>query len=241
MRDGRHVATVETAAVTIDEIISMMVGRTIYEEAPAACPSSADPTVVLEVRGLSRGRAVRDVSFQLRRGEILGVAGLVGAGRTELAGSSSVRTAGTPARSSSTASTVDIDSPATAVAYGISYLSEDRKRYGLALGLDVETNVALASYRRFLTRPGPGQHEAHAARSPSSASRSWASRRPASGRRRATCPAGPSRRWSSPSGSRPRRSILIFDEPTRGIDVGAKQEIYHLLNHARGRRASRSS
>ena len=84
MRDGHHVDTVPTSQVTIDAIISMMVGRTIYEQAPQV-PDGPDQDTVLEVRGLSRGRAVRDVSFALKRGEILGVAGLVGAGRTELA------------------------------------------------------------------------------------------------------------------------------------------------------------
>ena len=109
---------------------------------------------MLEVRGLSRGRAVRDVSFQLRRGEILGVAGLVGAGRTELG---RLIFGADPKDSGEIlvdGQVVDIGSPADAVSHGISYLSEDRKRYGLALGLDVETNVAMASYRRFLRALG---------------------------------------------------------------------------------------
>src|SRR5207247_3664217 len=80
MRDGQYVATVDTKDATIDQIIRMMVGRTIYEAAPEI-PEVVDPNVVLEVQGLSRGRTVRNVSFSLRRGEILGFAGLVGAGR----------------------------------------------------------------------------------------------------------------------------------------------------------------
>ena len=84
MRDGRFIDTVATAEAPIDQIISMMVGRTIFEAAPEI-PEKRDDEVVLEVRGLNRGRVVRDVSFQLRRGEILGFAGLVGAGRTEVA------------------------------------------------------------------------------------------------------------------------------------------------------------
>ena len=79
MRDGRYIDTVNTADVGIQEIISMMVGRTIFEEAPEL-PEVPSQEVVLEVRNLSRGRVIRDVSFQLRRGEILGVAGEPGAG-----------------------------------------------------------------------------------------------------------------------------------------------------------------
>ena len=84
MRDGRYVDTVPTAGVTIDKIISMMVGRTIYESAPEV-PENPSREVVLEVKGLRRGRAIQDVSFKLYKGEILGFAGLVGAGRTEVA------------------------------------------------------------------------------------------------------------------------------------------------------------
>src|SRR5438876_1077064 len=84
MRDGRYVATVITDQAPIDRIISLMVGRTIYEATPEV-PEHPSEDVVLEARHLNRGRLVRDVSFQLRRGEILGFAGLVGAGRTEVA------------------------------------------------------------------------------------------------------------------------------------------------------------
>jgi ribose transport system ATP-binding protein len=228
MRDGRHVNTVETAAVSIDEVISMMVGRTIYEEAPQI-PDQADQAVVLEVRGLSRGRAVRDVSFQLRRGEILGVAGLVGAGRTELGRlvfGADTKDAGQILVGGRV---VDIASPADAVAHGISYLSEDRKRYGLALGLDVETNVALAAYRRFLRvlgqidtrltrRVAERRVEELAIKTPSVRQKA---RNLSGGTQQKVVVA----KWLTAE-----TEILIFDEPTRGIDVGAKQEIYHLLN-----------
>jgi ribose transport system ATP-binding protein len=228
MRDGRHVATVETQAVTIDEIISMMVGRTIYEEAPHI-PEHAEQEVVLEVRGLTRGRAVRDVSFQLRRGEILGVAGLVGAGRTELArlifgadplDSGEIIVRGRPVR---------IGSPADAVQLGISYLSEDRKRHGLALGLDVETNVAMASLRRFVKSLG---------RIDTKLTREAATRRveeldiktPSVSQKTRNLSGGTQQKVVLGKWLTAETEILIFDEPTRGIDVGAKQEIYHLLN-----------
>jgi ribose transport system ATP-binding protein len=149
MRDGRYIDTVRTQDVSIDRIISLMVGRTIYEAAPEV-PDSSEQEVVLEVKNLSRGRALKDVSFKLKRGEILGFAGLVGAGRTEVA------------RAVFGADPIDsgeiyvngkravIRSPGDAVQHSIGYLSEDRKRYGLALGMDVETNVVLAAFEKFL-------------------------------------------------------------------------------------------
>jgi ribose transport system ATP-binding protein len=228
MRDGRHVASVETPSVSMDEIISMMVGRTIYEEAPQV-PDMPDQGVVLEVRGLTRGRAVRDVSFSLRRGEILGVAGLVGAGRTELArlifgadqkDSGEILVHGNP---------VEIGNPADAVKLGISYLSEDRKRHGLALGLDLETNVALASFRRFLTTLG--QVNTKLTRSVAEQRVEELEIKTPSVRQKARNLSGGTQqkvvvaKWLTAE-----TDILIFDEPTRGIDVGAKQEIYHLLN-----------
>jgi ribose transport system ATP-binding protein len=228
MRDGRHVATVVTKDVTIDEIISMMVGRTIYEEAPQI-PDDTAQEVVLEVRGLTRLPAVRDVSFQLRRGEILGIAGLVGAGRTELArlifGADQKDSGEILVRGTS----VDIGSPAQAVARGISYLSEDRKRYGLALGLDLEANNALASLRRFLTLLGQVDTRA---------TRAVAERRveeleiktPSVRQKTRNLSGGTQQKVVVAKWLTAETDILIFDEPTRGIDVGAKQEIYHLLN-----------
>src|SRR5207244_1541267 len=133
MRDGRYVDTVMTADTPIQRIISMMVGgRALYEATPEV-PTEQDRAVVLEVRHLNRGPLVRDVSFQLRRGEILGFAGLVGAGRTDVA-----RTifAADPLQSGEIlldGKKVSLHSPSDAVKHGIAYLSEDRKRYGLAL------------------------------------------------------------------------------------------------------------
>src|SRR5713101_4931810 len=149
MRDGRYVDTVRTDEAPIDRIISLMVGRTIFEATPEV-PEHPSPEVVLEVRGLNRGRTVKDVSFQLYRGEILGFAGLVGAGRTEVArlifdtdhlDSGDIFLDGKH---------VTIHSPRDAVAHGVGYLSEDRKRFGLALGLDVEINTLLASLDRYI-------------------------------------------------------------------------------------------
>jgi ribose transport system ATP-binding protein len=228
MRDGRIVDTVPTAAAGLDDVIRMMVGRTIYQAAPEA-PAQGSPDVLLEVKHLRRGTVIRDVSFHLRRGEILGFAGLMGAGRTEVMravfgadplDSGEIYVRGKLAR---------IESPADAVRCGIGYLSEDRKRYGLALGMDVEDNLVLAALHKFLGMLG------------------WvrrASTRSAAagliGRLSIKTP-GPQQLVRNLSGGTQQKvvvgkwlvadtEILIFDEPTRGIDVGAKSEIYRLLN-----------
>ena len=228
MRDGRFVNTLATADANIDQIISMMVGRTIFESAPEL-PEYPSTDVVLEVRNLNRGRFIRDVSFQLRRGEILGIAGLVGAGRTEVAravfgadqlDSGEIFVKGTKVR---------INSPTDAVEHGIGYLSEDRKRFGLALGLNLETNLVLAALRRFLGPLGwvrSGMTRAAADLQVKSLGIKTPSLKQAvrnlSGGTQQKVVVG---KWLTAE-----TEILIFDEPTRGIDVGAKSEIYRLLN-----------
>ncbi|HEV2011681.1 MAG TPA: sugar ABC transporter ATP-binding protein [Candidatus Limnocylindria bacterium] len=228
MRDGQYIATVETKDASLERIISMMVGRTIYEGAPEI-PETASPAVVLDVRGLNRGRLVRDVSFSVRRGEILGIAGLVGAGRTEVAravfgadhvDSGTIEVNGRPAH---------IKTPADAVRLGIGYLSEDRKRYGLALGMDVEANIVLATLGKFLralwrvdfrrTRSTAEQRvQRLGIKTPSLRQKV---RNLSGGNQQKVVIA----KWLTAD-----TDVLIFDEPTRGIDVGAKSEIYHLLN-----------
>ncbi|MEX1343919.1 MAG: sugar ABC transporter ATP-binding protein, partial [Candidatus Limnocylindrales bacterium] len=229
MRDGQHVDTVNTMDVSVDEIIAMMVGRTIYEEAPHIPEDAESQPYVLEVKGLSRGRAVQDVSFGLRRGEILGVAGLVGAGRTELARlifGADEKDAGEIIVNGEV---VEIGNPAQAVEMGIAYLSEDRKQHGLTLGLDLETNIALASFGKFLKSLG---------RVDTSKTKIAAEQRveeldiktPGIGQKARNLSGGNQQKVVIAKWLTAEMDVLIFDEPTRGIDVGAKQEIYHLLN-----------
>jgi ribose transport system ATP-binding protein len=228
MRDGRYVDTVPTAEVTIEKIISMMVGRTIYESAPEV-PADPSREVVLEAKGLRRGRAIQNVSFKLYKGEILGFAGLVGAGRTEVARAifgadpleaGELEVNGKP---------VQIRSPKDAVRHGIAYLSEDRKRYGLTLGLDIECNLVLSALEKFVgwlgwvktadTRANADRYVA-ALRIRTPGVKQLA-RNLSGGNQQKVVIA----KWLTAD-----TEILIFDEPTRGIDVGAKSEIYRLLN-----------
>lgn len=228
MRDGHYVATLATADAAIDEIIRLMVGRHLYEGAPEI-PDLPDREVVLEVRNLTRGRTLKDVSFSLRRGEILGFAGLVGAGRTEVAraifgadpiDSGEILVRGKPVR---------IRTPRDAVRHGIAYLSEDRKRYGLALGLDVETNIVLATLQRFVRRLG----WIHTAKTGATARRyveALRIRTPSVQQLAKNLSGGNQQKVVVGKWLTADTEILIFDEPTRGIDVGAKSEIYRLLN-----------
>ena len=228
MRDGRWVGTRPVAGTPLAEIISMMVGRELKLD-PRTPPDTSSQPVVLQVRGLTRGRAVRDASFELRRGEILGLAGLMGAGRTELAravfgadrpDAGEVRVHGRPVR---------IRSPQDAVAHGIGYLSEDRKQFGLATGLDVQTNVVLASMGRF-ARAGFWVDAPAVRACAEDYARRLAIKTPSVDQTVRLLSGGNQQKIVIAKWLLRDCDILFFDEPTRGIDVGAKSEIHRLLD-----------
>jgi ribose transport system ATP-binding protein len=228
MRDGRYINTVKTEEVAIDQIISMMVGRTIFETAPEI-PEKPSQEVVLEVKNLTRGNAVKNVSFQLMKGEILGFAGLMGAGRTEVGraifGADKIQ-AGEIFIDGKKA---HIKSPNDAVNHGIAYLSEDRKRYGLTLSLDVENNIVLATFRRFVGAIG----WVNSAKTRTTADyfvKTLSIKTPSLKQRVKNLSGGNQQKVIIGKWLTADTNILIFDEPTRGIDVGAKSEIYRLLN-----------
>jgi ribose transport system ATP-binding protein len=228
MRDGRYVDTVRTDEAPIDRIITMMVGRTIFEATPEL-PEAPSQEVVLEVRHLNRGRAIRDVSFQLHRGEILGIAGLVGAGRTEVARAIFGADRFDAGDVLLNGKRLDLRNPRDAVNHGIAYLSEDRKRYGLALGLDLEVNTVLASFGKFLGALGwvrPDRTRATAERQV----RSLSIKTPNLQQKVRNLSGGNQQKVVLGKWLTADSNVLIFDEPTRGIDVGAKSEIYRLLN-----------
>ena len=226
MRDGQYVDTVDTATTPMEKIVQMMVGRVIYEEPKTHSNVEPDAPVVLEAEHLVSDD-VKDVSFQLRKGEILGFAGLMGAGRTETAR----LLCGADPREKGTirinGREVKIHSPRDAVAAGIGYLSEDRKRYGLCLGLSVADNTVLASLDKFAAGSFVNDKKIN------EASRQYVEKV----RTKTPTVATPVRSLSGGNQQKVVLSkwllndcdILIFDEPTRGIDVGAKSEIYKLM------------
>jgi ribose transport system ATP-binding protein len=228
MRDGEYVGTVPTASTSVDTIISMMVGRSLTET-KTEVPDLSSHDVVLEVRNLRRSNSIRDVSFKLRKGEILGFAGLMGAGRTEVAraifgadpldgGEIVVR--GKP---------VTIRSPKDAVRLGIGYLSEDRKRFGLATGMDVAANIIMPCLNRFLS-----MNMFLKSRAIRDTARSYIARlrikTPSEAQEVRFLSGGNQQKIVIAKWLARDCEILFFDEPTRGIDVGAKNEIYKLLN-----------
>ncbi|WP_417670374.1 sugar ABC transporter ATP-binding protein [Roseibium sp.] len=227
MRDGAYVGTVAAADTPVSKIIAMMVGREVSNE-PVEIPDLSAAETVLDVRGLTRGREIRDVSFSVKKGEILGFAGLMGAGRTEVARAifgaddrdgGEILVHGKPC---------DIRQPADAVKAGIGYLSEDRKHFGLATGMDVRANIALASLDRFSGKAGILDEDAM--RSTAQEYIAKLGIRTPSDRQEVRLLSGGNQqkvviaKWLYRD-----CDILIFDEPTRGIDVGAKSEIYKLL------------
>ncbi|HET7838128.1 MAG TPA: sugar ABC transporter ATP-binding protein, partial [Rectinemataceae bacterium] len=228
MRDGAYIETLRTAETDIDHIIGLMVGRRLFETAKVDHGAHGNP-VVLSVRDLRQGKTIKGVSFEVRAGEILGFAGLMGAGRTEVAraifgadpiDSGEIRVGGKPAR---------IRSPSDAVRWGIGYLSEDRKRYGLATGMDLETNIVLATMRRFLGLFGilkESEMRATADRFVETLS----IKTPGIRQKIKFLSGGNQQKVVIAKWLVRDCQVLFFDEPTRGIDVGAKHEIYRLLN-----------
>ena len=228
MRDGGYVGTLITKDCTKDDIINMMVGRVIYEDPKTKSMVPPDAPVVLKVEHLNAGKMVQDVSFELHKGEILGFSGLMGAGRTETA---RALFGADPKESGDiyvNGKKVDIKSPKDAVALGIGYLSEDRKRYGIVVDKSVAENSTMAHLKNFVKGLFIDKKKEEAA------TQDYI-------KRLNTKTPGTDQLVINLSGGNQQKvvlakwlvkdcDILIFDEPTRGIDVGAKSEIYHLMN-----------
>ncbi len=228
MRDGQYVDTLKVSETNLDHVISLMVGRSIEVTTPQV-DLGADRPVMLEVKGLNRGKALRDISFNAKKGEILGFAGLMGAGRTEAAraifGADPIDSGEIWVNGAK----VSIRHPCDAVRHGIGYLSEDRKRFGIAIGMDVETNSAMASMQRFTGFAGFVKRkdirraaEDHVAK--------LSIKTPSLQQKLKFLSGGNQQKVVIAKWLIRNCDILFFDEPTRGIDIGAKQEIYSLLN-----------
>jgi len=229
MRDGRTIATVAMQDTNTAAIIQMMVGRTLEDNLRAAPPDTARNEVALEVRGLRRGSAIRDVSFRVRKGEILGFAGLMGAGRTEVARAvfgadpidgGEILVHGRPVR---------IRTPRDAVAHGLGYLSEDRKQFGLATAMDVQSNIAMTSLPRLL-KMGMFLDSAAIADTAAGYVRQLGIRTPSVDQPVKLLSGGNQQKVVIAKWLLRDCDILFFDEPTRGIDVGAKAEIHKLID-----------
>jgi len=216
------------ADITPEQIISQMIGREIFETRHTYEDTSQNEKV-LEVKNLRRGRVVKDVSFDLRKGEILGFAGLMGAGRTEtmrlIFGADPMENGEVFVNGKKIA----IKSTKDAVENGIGYLSEDRKLYGLALNMTVKENTVMASVAKFLKIFGILDEKKQRDVSTEYVKR-LKTKTPSIEQLVKNLSGGNQQKVVIGKWLVRDSDILIFDEPTRGIDVGAKSEIYKLLN-----------
>ncbi len=228
MRDGEYVGTRSTAEIDIDEVIHMMVGRVTYEAPKEKSAVASGAAVVLKVEGLSSNE-VENVSFELHQGEILGFAGLMGAGRTEVARLIFGADKKTGGEIYINGERVEIHSPYDAVRKGIGYLSEDRKRYGLALGMSVSNNSVLASLENYTS--GMLINENKIEDDTQKYIQMIAIKTPSSRQLIRNLSGGNQQKVIIAKWLLKNCDILIFDEPTRGIDVKAKSEIYRLMTN----------
>ena len=228
MRDGTYVGTLITKDCTKEDIINMMVGRVIYEDPKSCSTVPADAPVVLKVDHLNAGRMVQDVSFELRKGEILGFAGLMGAGRTETAraifGADPVESGDIYINGEK----VSIKNPSDAVKHGLGYLSEDRKRFGIVVQKTVAENSTMATLENFMK--GIFINKKAEKEAAGEYVDKLNIKTPSVEQLVVNLSGGNQQKVVLAKWLVRDCDILIFDEPTRGIDVGAKSEIYKLMN-----------
>ena len=225
MRDGETITTQETKSLDRAHLVEYMVGRSIDEEYPKTPAVGNDN--MFEVRGLSGGR-IRDISFSVRTGEVLGLAGLMGSGRTEIARLLFGADPKTSGEIYINGRKCDIDSPRDAIEQGICFLTEDRKAQGLVLQLSSKENFALPnlkSWSRFGMIDVGREAKRFSSRAEELNIKTAASSRPA-----AFLSGGNQQKLLIARWLETESQVIIFDEPTRGIDVGAKYEIYQLIN-----------
>ena len=232
MRDGRHVTTKPVEQVSVPELVRLMANRDLSEHFPKVRVERG--AELLRVEGLTIRGVLSDISFSLHAGEVLGISGLLGAGRTELARAVAGADRMDGGRLFVAGQEARFHGPADAIARGIGLLPEDRKAQGLVPGLTVTRNIALPHGRRLapfgvLSRrceaefAGPIGDELRVKATPTQAVRQL------SGGNQQKVVLG---KWLAGAGQ-----IFIFDEPTRGVDVGAKVEIYNLMNRLTARGA----
>lgn len=226
LRDGQFVGEVKTSETDEDQLINMMVGRTIEDRFPKM---SFNPTgEILKVENLSVPKEINNASFSLKKGEILGIAGLMGSGRTELAkaifGVFKDKSGDIYYRGEK----IKINSPADAINNGIYYLSEDRKEEGLVLGLSVANNISISVLKSMLKA-----NTFIDANAETNLAEKYIEdlkiKTPSEKQLVKNLSGGNQQKVVISKLLSTKPEVVIFDEPTRGIDVGAKREIYNLM------------
>jgi rhamnose transport system ATP-binding protein len=226
-RDGRHISTRSVADVTEDSLVREMVGRDPSDF--FARGDHPEGKVLLRVDGLSRTGVFTDVSFELRRGEVLGFAGLVGAGRTDIA----LALFGVSPPDSGTieldGNRIEIGSPQEALAHGIAYLSEDRRKLGLSVDQSLVANVTLATLDRYTNSLGLIDRDQERADAEALKQR-LGIRAPSLSTPVSQLSGGNQQKTMLAKWLNAHPRVLILDEPTRGIDVGAKADVHMFID-----------
>lgn len=225
MRDGKYIKTAKTCDITKKELIAHMVGRELGENFPGGAGSTGE--VVLKAEHLMTAK-IKDVSFELKRGEILGFGGLVGAGRTETAMALFGVDALKAGHIELNGKRIKVKSPKDAISKGIGLIPEDRKKFGLVLTMQVKENITYgilgsisnASFVNVKKEDEISQNLRDELRIKTPSLKQKAKNLSGGNQQKVVLA-----KWLAT-----KCDILIFDEPTRGIDVGAKQEIYYLMN-----------
>lgn len=226
LRDGQLIATVGTENLTPDSIAQMMVGRELSNLYPPKHEPDVDAPVVLSVRGLA-APGIRNISFDLRRGEILGFAGLIGSGRTAVAEAIvglTHKTAGDVLLNGQNANFTDV---AKSVDAGVAYMTKDRKGRGLLLNVGLEPNLTLLTLKKHLK--GGFLDSKSEAEALERATRRFDIRARDASVRVGQLSGGNQQKLMLGKTMESEPDIIIMDEPTRGIDVGTKQQIYHIV------------
>ncbi|MCP5518575.1 MAG: sugar ABC transporter ATP-binding protein [Verrucomicrobiales bacterium] len=226
LRDGRHIETRPAAAFDEPGLVRLMVGRELDAAAPRAPTVAGEP--MIEVDGLSLPGRFADLAFAVNRGEVLGLAGLMGAGRTEVLNALYGLVPATRGRIRIEGREVRIRQPADALRHGIALVTEDRKVSGLVPQLSVEQNLTLASLRRCCR--GPWILRAGESRLAEDAVATFGIRASNRNQRVNQLSGGNQQKVVVAKALLTRPKVLLLDEPTRGIDVGAKAELYTLID-----------
>ena len=227
MRDGKYIGTYDYKSISMNELINLMVGRTLDNKFPTR--NIAKGEKILEIKNLSRKGFLNNISFELFKGEVLGIAGLMGAGRTELARAIFGADKIDEGKIILNGRDLTINNPVDAIRSGIGYVTEDRKIDGLALKLPVDTNITLANVKAISNLIGVTIE-----RKKKNISQKYVRdlhiKTPSLIQLVKSLSGGNQQKIVVAKWLCRSSKILILDEPTRGIDVGAKFEIYELIN-----------
>ncbi len=227
MRDGEYIATVEFGSVTMDEIINLIVGRTLSEKYPKE--EHKQGKLILKASHIKSGSMVKDVSFEVYEGEIVGFAGLMGAGRTETMRAIFGADIMEKGEVFIDDKKVNIRSPKEAIDNGIGFLTEDRKNQGLVLNMSVKENITLTNLKELIDN-GIFLNLKKEVSIAKKLSDDLTVKTPSVEQKTKNLSGGNQQKVVLAKWINRDCRILIFDEPTRGIDVGAKSEIYKLMN-----------